>query len=122
MEYDMVPVRKTSSLCSSTPRNPGRAMSPRIGAEPSMARPSEIAKKLDGPEGKGKGSLIKEGITRLGVGRLSGLWANLPGYDLFERLLDVFASRQKVRLIVTSEGYCELKILWGAIEFTKGSK
>jgi len=65
---------------------------------------------------------MKEAITRIGAGRLASLWADLPGYSLIERLFDIFESRQRIRLIVTSEGYYELRILWGAIEFTKGSK
>jgi hypothetical protein len=65
---------------------------------------------------------MKEEITRIGVGRFSGLWANLPGYDLVERFIDVFATRQRMRLVITSDDFCELRILWGAVEFTKGAK
>jgi hypothetical protein len=61
-------------------------------------------------------------MKRIASGRLAGLWADLPGYDLFDRLIDIVKMRQRIRLIVTSEGYWEVRILWGVIEFTKGSK
>ena len=61
-------------------------------------------------------------IERLGAGRFSGLFANIPGYTLAERLVDIFEKRQRVRLIVTSDDYFELRICWGLVEFTKGSK
>ncbi len=65
---------------------------------------------------------MKEEMTQIKASRLSGLWANIPGYSLFERLVDVVAARQRVRLIVTSDGYFEVRILWGAVEFSKGAK
>jgi hypothetical protein len=61
-------------------------------------------------------------IERLGAGRLAGLFANIPGYSLAERLVDIFEKRQRIRLIVTSDDYLELRICWGLVEFTKGSK
>jgi hypothetical protein len=61
-------------------------------------------------------------IESIGAGRLSGLFANIPGYSLAERLVDIFEKRQRIRLIVTSDDYMELRICWGLIEFTKGSK
>lgn len=61
-------------------------------------------------------------IERLGAGRFSGLFANIPGYTLAERLLDIFEKRQRIRLIVTSDDYVEVRVLWGLVEFTKGSK
>ncbi len=61
-------------------------------------------------------------MSRISVGRLTGLWSSIPGYDLIERLIDVFASRQRVRLIITSDDYCEIRVLWGAFEFARGSK
>ena len=61
-------------------------------------------------------------IERLGAGRFSGLFANIPGYTLAERLVDIFEKRQRVRLIVTSDDYVEVKLFWGEFEFTKGSK
>jgi hypothetical protein len=66
--------------------------------------------------------LKTQNIERLGAGRFSGLFANIPGYSLAERLVDIFEKRQRVRLIVTSDDYVEVRILWGAFEFTKGSK
>jgi hypothetical protein len=65
---------------------------------------------------------MKGEVARIGASRLAGLWADIPGYSLLERLIDVFETRQRISLIVTSDGYWELRILWGAIEFTKGSK
>jgi hypothetical protein len=61
-------------------------------------------------------------ITRIGAGKLAGLWANIPDYSLIDRVLDVFRTRQRIRLVVTSDNHCELRILWGAIDFSKGSK
>jgi hypothetical protein len=65
---------------------------------------------------------MKKDATLIKTGRLAGLWANLPGYDLLDRFVDAFAARQRVRVIVASDGYCELRVLWGLIEFAKGSK
>jgi hypothetical protein len=45
-----------------------------------------------------------------------------PGYTLIERVIDIFEKRQRIRLIVTSDNYFELRICWGLVEFTKGSK
>ena len=53
---------------------------------------------------------------------MADLFANVPGYGLAERLVDVFEKRQRIRLIVTSDDYWELRICWGLVEFTKGSK
>ena len=50
------------------------------------------------------------------------MWAEIPGYQLIERIIDVFATRERWRVIVTSEDYCEVRFLWGAIEFSKGAK
>jgi hypothetical protein len=62
-------------------------------------------------------------IERIGAGRISNLLlASIPGYDLADKLLDIFKERQRIRLIVTSPDYCELRICWGLVEFTKGSK
>lgn len=61
-------------------------------------------------------------IERIGAGRFANLFANVPGYGLAERLVDVFEKRQRIRLIVTSDDYWELRICWGLVEFTKGSK
>jgi hypothetical protein len=61
-------------------------------------------------------------ITRIGASRWAALWANIPNYDFADRILDVFKTRQRIRLIVTSDRYWELRILWGLIDFTKGSK
>lgn len=61
-------------------------------------------------------------ITRIGASRWAGLWANVPNYDRADRILDIFKSRQRIRLIVTSEEYLELRILWGLVDFTKGLK
>lgn len=61
-------------------------------------------------------------IARLGAGRFADLFANIPGYNLAERLVDIFEKRQRIRLIVTSDDYLELRICWGLVEFTKGSK
>ena len=63
-----------------------------------------------------------QSVEQLGAGRFSGLFANIPGYSLAERLVDIFEKRQRVRLIVTSDDYFELRICWGLVEFTKGSK
>jgi hypothetical protein len=61
-------------------------------------------------------------VERLGAGRFADLFANIPGYSLAERLVDIFEKRQRIRLIVTSDNHCELRICWGLVEFTKGSK
>jgi hypothetical protein len=66
--------------------------------------------------------LAHDKITRIAPNRLAGLWTNLPGYDLLERFIDVFATRQRLRLVVTSDNYCEVRIAWGLFEFAKGSK
>ena len=60
--------------------------------------------------------------ARIGIGRFADLFANYPGYGLAERLMDVLSRRQRIRLIVTSGDYVELRLLWGLIEFTKGEK
>lgn len=65
---------------------------------------------------------MKSELTPITAGRLSSLWANIPGYDLAERFVDLFAARQRLRIIVTSDGYRELRILGGLIEFSAGSK
>jgi hypothetical protein len=65
---------------------------------------------------------MKNQITRIGGGRLTDLWAQLPGYSLVDRLIDVVETRQKIKVIVTSPDYWELEILWGVIKFSKGSK
>jgi hypothetical protein len=44
------------------------------------------------------------------------------GVSLVERLIDVVTARQRIRLVVTSDNYCEVRILWGAVEFSKGFK
>jgi hypothetical protein len=49
-------------------------------------------------------------IERLGPGRFAGLFANIPGYSLVERPVDIFEKRQRVRLFVTSDEYFELRI------------
>lgn len=67
-------------------------------------------------------SRLENTITPVRTSRLSALWANLPGYDLADRLIDIFASRQRLRLIVTSDDYYEVRLIWGLVEFTKGSK
>ena len=63
-----------------------------------------------------------QAIEGIGTGRFSDLFANIPGYSLAERLIDIFEKRQRIRLIVTSDDYCELRLCWGLLEFTKGSK
>jgi hypothetical protein len=65
---------------------------------------------------------MKEAITNIKATRLSGLWANVPGYSLVERLIDLVTARQRIRIVVTSDGYCEVRLLWGAVEFSKGFK
>jgi hypothetical protein len=61
-------------------------------------------------------------VTRVGAGRLADLFSNVPGYGLADRLVGVFEKRQRIRLIVTSDDYWELRIGWGLVEFAKGSK
>ena len=63
-----------------------------------------------------------QAIESIGAGRFSDLFANIPGYSVAERLIDIFETRQRIRLIVTSDDYCELRLCWGLLEFTKGSK
>ena len=63
-----------------------------------------------------------ESVKRIGGGRLASLFADIPGYSLAERLVDIFEKRQRIRLIVTSDNYWELRIAWGLLEFTRGSK
>lgn len=63
-----------------------------------------------------------QSATRIGAGRFLDLFADIPGYGFAERILDIFEKRERIRLIVTSDNYCELRICWGLIEFTKGSK
>ena len=65
---------------------------------------------------------IVEPIARIGDGRFTDLFSAIPGYTLAERLVDIFEKRQRIRLIVTSDNYAELRICWGLFEFTKGSK
>ena len=65
---------------------------------------------------------MEQAIKQFKSSRLSGLWANVPGCTLVERLIDVVAARQRLRLIVTSDGYFEIRILWGVIELNKGAR
>jgi hypothetical protein len=60
--------------------------------------------------------------TLLSKSRFSSLWANLPSYSFVDRLFDVFAARQRIRLIVAGKDHMEFRILWGVFEFSKGSK
>jgi hypothetical protein len=66
--------------------------------------------------------LVATSTTRIAAGRLTGLVANVPDYSVVHRVLDVFRTRQRIRLIVTSDDHWEVRILWGLIEFSKGSK
>jgi len=63
-----------------------------------------------------------EPVARIGAGRFADFFAAIPGYSLAERLVDIFEQRQRIRLIVTSDDYCELRLCWGFLEFTKGAK
>lgn len=58
-------------------------------------------------------------IQRIASDTLKG---GLPGYDLFDRIIDKFASRERIRAIVSSPDYQEINLLWGCITWTKGSR
>lgn len=64
----------------------------------------------------------EQAVKRIGMGRLADLFTMYPGYSLVDRLSDVVSKRQRLRLIVTSPDYCELRLFWGALTFEKGSK
>jgi hypothetical protein len=46
----------------------------------------------------------------------------LPGYDLLDKIVDAFASRESIRVISSSEDFLEVKLLWGAFTVTKGER
>jgi hypothetical protein len=48
--------------------------------------------------------------------------SNFPGYNLLDKIVDAFATREKIRVIVSSPDYQELSILWDLIKWTNGSK
>ena len=48
--------------------------------------------------------------------------SKLSGYGLLDKIVDAFATREKIRVIVSSPNYQELNILWGLITYNKGSK
>jgi hypothetical protein len=50
------------------------------------------------------------------------LTSKLPGYDLFDKIIDAFATREKIKVIVSSPDYQELSFLWDIVKWTKGSK
>jgi hypothetical protein len=50
------------------------------------------------------------------------LKAGLPGYDLFDRIIDIFLTRERIRVIVSSPDYQEADVLWGFFKWTKGSR
>ena len=66
--------------------------------------------------------MSKQSAVQVGNNRFSDLFANIPGYTLAERIVDISEKRQRIRLIVTSDNYFELRVCWGLIEFTKGPK
>lgn len=62
---------------------------------------------------------MKEAIEHITT---KALKSGLPGYDLFDRLIDALATREKIRAIVSSPDYQELNLLWGCLTWTKGSR
>ena len=50
------------------------------------------------------------------------LKSGLPGYDLLDRIIDKFATRERIRAIVSSPDYLEIELLWGLGKITKGSR
>lgn len=45
-----------------------------------------------------------------------------PGYDLVDKIIDAFASRESIRVISSSESFWEIKLLWGALTVTNGER
>jgi hypothetical protein len=50
------------------------------------------------------------------------LKSTLPGFNLFDKIFDSFATREKIRVIVSSPDFQELTLLFGALTWTKGSR
>ena len=65
---------------------------------------------------------MSQEITPISTSRWSGLWANMPGYDLAERVIDVFGSREKIQVIVTDANYFRLSLFGRLFEVERGSK
>lgn len=64
-------------------------------------------------------TLVGNAIQRIASDTLK---AGLPGYDLLDRIIDKFASRERIRAIVSSPDYQEINLLWGFFNWTKGSR
>jgi hypothetical protein len=46
----------------------------------------------------------------------------LAGYGLIDRVIDKFAARERIRVIVSSSDFQEFTLLWGGVSWTKGSR
>jgi hypothetical protein len=68
---------------------------------------------------KAKATLVTNAIQRIASGALK---EGLPGYDFFDRIIDKFATRERIKVIVSSPNYLEIEILWGLGKITKGSR
>ena len=62
---------------------------------------------------------VVSAIQRIASDTLKG---GLPGFDFFDRIIDKFASRERIRVIVSCPDYLEIELLWGLGKITKGSR
>ncbi len=51
-----------------------------------------------------------------------GLSSTLAGFNLFDRILDRFATRERIRVIVSSPDFRELTLFFGLVTWTKGAR
>jgi hypothetical protein len=62
---------------------------------------------------------VKHAIHRITSDALN---IGFDGYGFIDRVIDKFAARERIRVIVSSPDYQEFTLLWGGVSWTKGSR